>query len=132
MRAKMSSLSGMKIFDLSILFSYDIKLRFTKNRIYSHVQSEISIWDLFEIPFKLKGVWSQWQFSFWLWTKRNSNWLKIKRKTVTTIIFFSVWKESEIYLFECIQPRQIDSSHFLKRKMKLQPEHFRIILKSIW
>ena len=35
------------------------------------------------IRFKLKGMWSWWQFSFRLWTKQNSIWFKIERKTVS-------------------------------------------------
>ena len=38
-------------------------------------------------PFKLKGIWSWWQYFFWLWTKRNPVWFIIKRKIFTTIIF---------------------------------------------
>ena len=34
-------------------------------------------------PFKLNGIWSWSQFSFRFWTKWNSIWSKIERKTVT-------------------------------------------------
>ena len=34
-------------------------------------------------------------FSFWLWTKWTSIWLVIKRKSGPTIIFISMWKETE-------------------------------------
>ena len=37
-------------------------------------------------------IWSRWQFSFWLWTKRNSVVFIIKKKTVATITFLSIWK----------------------------------------
>ena len=33
--------------------------------------------------------------SHWFWTKWNSIWFKIKRKTITTIISNSMWKEME-------------------------------------
>ena len=45
---------------------------------------------------KLNGIWSWWQFSFRFWTKLNSIWFKIERKTVITIISHSIWKEMEI------------------------------------
>ena len=51
---------------------------------------------IFLFPFKLNGIWSWWQFSFRFWTKWNSIWVKIERKTVTTIISHSMWKEIEI------------------------------------
>ena len=47
-------------------------------------------------PFTLNGLWSCWQFSFRFWTKWFSIWFKIERKTVTTIISHSMWKEMEI------------------------------------
>ena len=50
---------------------------------------------IFLFPFKLNGIWSWWQFSFQFWTKWTSIWFKIKRKTVTTIISHSMWKEME-------------------------------------
>ena len=50
---------------------------------------------IFPIPFKLNGIWSWWLFAFQFWTKWNSIWLKIERKTVTTIISHSIWKEME-------------------------------------
>ena len=56
----------------------------------------------FLIPFKRKGIWSWWQFSLWFWTKQNSVQLIIKWKTVTTIIFFPIWKETEIYFSDYI------------------------------
>ena len=51
---------------------------------------------IFPFPFTLNGIWSWWQFSFRFWTKWNSIWLRIERKTVTTIISHSMWKEMEI------------------------------------
>ena len=47
------------------------------------------------IPFQSRGLRSWWQFSFWLWTERTCVWFMIKRKTVTVVVFFSVWKELE-------------------------------------
>ena len=47
-------------------------------------------------PFKLSGIWSWGQFSFRFWTKWKTIWFKIERKTVTTIISHSLWKEMEI------------------------------------
>ena len=56
--------------------------------------------NIFLITLKLKEIWSHWQFPFWLWSKRYSIWFVIKGKTVTTIIFLSICKESEKYLSE--------------------------------
>ena len=47
-------------------------------------------------PFTLNGIRSWWQFSFRFWTKWNSIWIKIEKKTVTTIISHSMWKEMKI------------------------------------
>ena len=49
------------------------------------------------IPFKLEGISSWGQSSFWLRTKWNSIWFIIYRKTVAVIIFHWIWKESEMY-----------------------------------
>ena len=38
---------------------------------------------------------------FRFWTKWNSLWFKIEKKTVTTIISYSMWKEMEIEFFQC-------------------------------
>ena len=46
---------------------------------------------LFLITFKLIGILSKWLFSSWSWIQRNSVGFTIKRKTVTTIIFLSIW-----------------------------------------
>ena len=51
---------------------------------------------IFPFPFTLNGIRSWWQLSFRFWTKWNSIWFKIERKTVTTIISHSMWKEMEI------------------------------------
>ena len=51
---------------------------------------------IFPFSFTLNGIWSWWQFSFRFWTKCNSIWFKIEKKTVTTIISHSFWKEMEI------------------------------------
>ena len=54
----------------------------------------------------MKGIRSWWQFSFWLWTQRNSVESIIRRKTINTIVFLSVWKELEKYFSECtLQPK---------------------------
>ena len=50
----------------------------------------------FPFPFTLNEIWSWWQFSFQFWTIWNSIWFKIEKKTVTTIISHSIWKEMEI------------------------------------
>ena len=47
------------------------------------------------IYFKLIGKWSKWLFSSSLQAQRNSVRFIIKRKTVATIIFSSIWKQSE-------------------------------------
>ena len=47
-------------------------------------------------PFTLNGIWSWWQFFCRFWTKWKSIWIKIDRKTVTTIVSHSMWKEMEI------------------------------------
>ena len=52
-------------------------------------------------PFKLNGIWLWWQFSFQFWAKWNSIWFKIERKTVTTIISHSIWKEIEYEFSQC-------------------------------
>ena len=51
---------------------------------------------VFPFPYTLNGIWLWGQISFRFWTKWNSIWFKIKRKTVTTIISHSMWKEMEI------------------------------------
>ena len=43
------------------------------------------------ITLKLEAIWSYRQFSFWLWVNRISVWYIIKRKTVSMIIFLSVF-----------------------------------------
>ena len=53
------------------------------------------------IETKVQCVWSLWQFSFGFWTKWNSVWFKIKRKTIITIIFHLIWKEIETHFWEC-------------------------------
>ena len=53
-------------------------------------------------PFKSNGIWSWWQFSFRSWTKWKSVWFKIERKTVTTIISHSIWKEMEYQFYHCM------------------------------
>ena len=50
----------------------------------------------FPFPFKSNWIWLWWQFSFRFWTKYNSIWFKVERKTVTTIISHSIWKEMTI------------------------------------
>ena len=57
--------------------------------------------NIFLTIFKLKGTRSWWRLFFWLWTKRSSVWLLIKRKTVTMIVFISIWKELEKDSSEC-------------------------------
>ena len=57
---------------------------------------------IFPIPFTLNGIWSWWQFSLQFLTKWNSIWFKIERKTVTTIISHSIWKEIEYEFYQCI------------------------------
>ena len=42
-----------------------------------------------------------WQFSFRFWTNWNYIWFKIERKTVTTTIYHSIWKEMEILFSQC-------------------------------
>ena len=56
---------------------------------------------IFPFPFKLNGIWSWWQFSFRFWTKWISIWFKIERKTVTTIVSHSIWKEIEYEFSQC-------------------------------
>ena len=51
---------------------------------------------IFLSPFTLNGIWLWWQYSFRFRVKWNSIWLKIKSKTVTTIISHSMWKELEV------------------------------------
>ena len=51
---------------------------------------------IFPFPFTLNGIWSWWQIFFRFWTKWNSIWFKIERKTVFTIISHSMWKEMEV------------------------------------
>ena len=58
------------------------------------IQSDI----FFSNYLRIERIWSYWLTFIWFWTELNSIRLKIKRKTVTTIIFHSVWKEMEIYL----------------------------------
>ena len=67
----------------SLLGTHDFPMTFTKKI-------------MFLSAFTLNGIWSWWQFSFRFWTKWNSIWFKIKRKTVPTIISHSMWKEMEI------------------------------------
>ena len=47
-------------------------------------------------PFTLNGIRSWWQFSFRFWSKWKSISFKIEKKTVTTIISHSMWKEMEV------------------------------------
>ena len=49
----------------------------------------------FPFPFTLNGIRSWWRISFRFWTEWNSIRFKIERKTVTTIISQSIWKEME-------------------------------------
>ena len=49
-------------------------------------------------PFTLNGIWSWWQFSF-----RS----KKSKKTVSTIISHSMWKEMEYELSQCSPPGQL-------------------------
>ena len=51
---------------------------------------------IFPFPFTMNGIWSWWKFSFRFWAKWKSIWFKIERKTVTTIISHSIWKEIEL------------------------------------
>ena len=52
-------------------------------------------------PFTVNGIWSWWHFSFRFWTKWNSIWFKIERKTVTMIISHSIWEEMEYEFSQC-------------------------------
>ena len=56
---------------------------------------------IFLFPFTLNGIWSWWQFPFRCWTKWNSIWLKIKRKTVTTIITVKLRLLSTLKIIQC-------------------------------
>ena len=42
----------------------------------------------------------------WLWTERIFVWFTIERKTVTTIVFLSIWKQLEKDFFECAKTGQ--------------------------
>ena len=53
----------------------------------------------FGIHFNFNGMWSQWQFSFWLLTRRTYVWFKIERKTLTVIIQFIKFKIKHISIF---------------------------------
>ena len=64
--------------------------------IWSHTEKTI-----FPFPFTSNGMWSWWQFSFRFWTKWNSIWFRIVKKTVATIIFHSISKDTEIHFREC-------------------------------
>ena len=57
--------------------------------------------NIFPFLFSSNGIWSWWQISFRFWIKWNFIWFKIERKTVTTIISHSLWKEMEIYFSQC-------------------------------
>ena len=61
------------------------------------VHSEKPLYD----SLNLKGIWSEQQFFFSLWTKRTSFWFIIQRKTVTTILFLSIWSQSEKNVSMC-------------------------------
>ena len=56
-------------------------------------------------PFKLNGILSCWQFSFRFWTKYNSIWFNIERKTVCAVISHLIRKEMEIQFSQCTCPR---------------------------
>ena len=67
--------------------------------------------NLFLITPKLKGTWSQWQISRtnyepnrirFIWTKRDSARSTFRNKTVGTITFVPIRKESHIHFFKCI------------------------------
>ena len=59
-------------------------------------------------------------FSFWLRFKWNSDWYIIKRRTVTTIIFLSIWKESETNIPEWEwDPQIVDQPVHLRRTQAL-------------
>ena len=64
---------------------------------------------------KLNGTWSNWPFLFRLWTKINFDWFIIKKKTVTTIIFRHVWKESVIYFSPCTHRKVTSESCQINR-----------------
>ena len=50
---------------------------------------------IFSFPFTWNGIWAWWQFSSRFWTKWNFIRFQIERKTVTTIVSHSIWKEIE-------------------------------------
>ena len=49
-------------------------------------------------------------FHFDFWTKWNSIWFKIERKTVTTIISHSIWMEMETQFSQCMENETIQRS----------------------
>ena len=66
------------------------------NWLYSVLSWAYSEKTIFPFPSTLNGIWSGWQFCFRFWTKCNSIWFIIERKTVTTITSHSIEKEMEI------------------------------------
>ena len=46
------------------------------------------------VPFKLTGIWSEWQFSFWLLAKRNSVWFfLIVDQMKFRLVHFNYWPD---------------------------------------
>ena len=59
-----------------------IALSFTPIRLITFPLLKYTEKTIFPFPFILNGIRSLWQFSFHFWTKWNSIWFKIERKTV--------------------------------------------------
>ena len=88
-------------------------------RVYPLRHTEKTI---FPFPFKLNGIWSWWQLSFRFWTKWNSIWFKIERKTVTTIIYPIQCKSKGKYSFLSVTCRILDTKFiaFLNQKYSVR------------
>ena len=85
-----------KCFEVFFLFIFHWKVLLVANISLGCNYAQILI------TFHLKGMRSYWQYFFWLWTERKTVWFIIKKKTVTTIIFLSTWKELEKDWSACI------------------------------
>ena len=69
-----------------------LQFRFSWKLIYTARTRLYTEKTILPIPFTLNGIWSWWQFSSRFWTKWNSIWFKIEKKTVPTIISHPIWK----------------------------------------
>ena len=93
-------LKGILIINILYIYVYNIK--FYSIFTYSIIlcKNDYTEKSIFSFPFTLNGIWSWWQFSIQFWTKLNSIWFKIWRKTIQFTVFVSILNLIEFHLVQ--------------------------------